>query len=149
MVQHILDYSIKPSWAPIPTTMAVLSQLSLNSKLHPEKLDTPVVYHSHFLVTKWGSCLLSVDKIGIAFRLPAWDRHDALSIEQTFPLVPVLKSALHKSPQSTPLPAGPVKPSKQMWLPSVQLFLPHSWIDTGLVTNNAAKSNKAGVPTHL
>jgi hypothetical protein len=35
------------------------------------------------------------------------------------------------------------------WLPTIQKFLPHSWVDLALVTDKAAKSNNAGVPVHL
>jgi hypothetical protein len=158
-IKHILDYSIKPAWAKIPLDHTGGILLRLDSKLHPERLTTPVVYHSHFSATGWGSQALSTGEIGIVFGLPSWARHDELNLEQTFPFVPIqgmdgclkaiLESTTATSPLQTPSPQAPATALDRTWLPAIRKFLPHSWIDAGLVTTKAVKSDVAGVPTHL
>jgi hypothetical protein len=160
-IQHILDYGVKPQRAQAPTgeptTHAILS---LNDRLHQGELVTPVLYHSHYLATGWGKHLLTVDKLGIAFGLPAWVRHKELDRLQTFPLVPIqvmdgclkgiLASILQPSPLQTPDPSLAAPLTNRSWLPpSIQCFLPHLWIDFCLVTDKAVKQEDAGVATQL
>jgi hypothetical protein len=55
----------------------------------------------------------------------------------------------HPSSNAT-LNSGPAALScDRSWLPKIQKFLPHSWVDSALVTNKATKRNNAGVPVHL
>jgi hypothetical protein len=39
--------------------------------------------------------------------------------------------------------------SSRSWLPTLQRFLPHSWVDSTLVTGKASKRDDAGMPSHL
>jgi hypothetical protein len=131
----------------------------LDDWLHPEYLATPVVYHSHFSATGWGSRSLTPDEVGIAFGLPAWARHADLKIAQSFPCVsvqvmdaclkPILGRVRSKQALQTPAPQDPAIWQAQTWIPTIQNFLPHSWIDADLVTEKAVKSDGAGVLSHL
>jgi hypothetical protein len=158
-IRHVVDYGIKPAWAPLPMAATLKSTLSLNQRLHPECLTTPILYHSEFSSTGWGSHCLSADEIGIAFGLPAWARLSSLVIPRVFPFVPLqildgcLKSVLSSTPRGnslkTPAPPKPVVVTSRSWLRTIQKFLPHSWIDSNLVTDKAVKRDDADAPTHL
>jgi hypothetical protein len=73
----------------------------------------------------------------------------------SFPLVPVqmmdgiLKAygrrKSHQTPLWTPKPGPTISDTKQRWLPSVQRYLPHNWIDPNLVTSKTAKADDAGI----
>jgi hypothetical protein len=156
-IQHVLDYGIKPSWAKPPGLKS--TDLTLNDRLHPDHLATPVLYHTHYSATGWGVRPLSVDEVGIAFGLPAWARLASLTLENSFPMVPIqimdgcLKGILSTVPKVTPLktpaPQTALTACHTTWLPRIQKFLPHSWVDSNLVTDKAVKRDDAGVPTHL
>jgi hypothetical protein len=97
---------------------------------------------------------LTPDEVGIAFGLPAFQRLGGLTMS-SFPLVPVqimdgiLKAygrrESHQTPLRPPIPDPAVADEKQSWLPSVQRFLSHDWIDPILVTSKAAKADDAGI----
>jgi hypothetical protein len=61
----------------------------------------------------------------------------------------ILKSTPSKASLQTPDPQVPAKAHNWTWLPTIHKFFPHTWIDAGLVTEKAVKSDKAFVPTHL
>ncbi len=46
-------------------------------------------------------------------------------------------------------PAPVIPEATRTWLPNLQRFLPHSWIDSSVVTSKAAKRDDAVAPTHL
>jgi hypothetical protein len=52
-------------------------------------------------------------------------------------------------PLHTPAPPAPVLSCDRSWLTTIKKFLPHSWVDSALVTDKAAKRDDAGVPVHL
>jgi hypothetical protein len=141
-IPHVLDYGIKPKWAEAPDSQ--LLTLSLDDRLHPAHLDSLVLYPTHYSATGWGSRVLSADKIGIAFGLPAWARLASLTVTDIFPFVPIqildgcLKGILLSSPKTTPLhtplPQEARGAVNKTWLPRIQRFLPHSWVDANLVT---------------
>jgi hypothetical protein len=93
------------------------------------------------------------------FGLPAWARLPTLDLEQIFPCVPIqimdacLKGILQVSTPTnqflTPAPGQTPVAASQTWLPRIQRFLPHSWIDSALVTKKAVKRDDAGAPTQL
>jgi hypothetical protein len=155
-LRHIIDYSLKPRWSSPPSTRS--QTLSLESRLHPGDLTREVCYHTHFSATGWGTRSLSSDEIGIAFGWPSWARK-ANQEHNSFRFVPVqimdgiLRSLVSEAPPTTPLqtpiPKGASRGSNRSWLPSIQKFLPHSWIDSTLVSAKAAKRDDAGVPSHL
>jgi hypothetical protein len=151
-------YSIKSSWCS-GSPLSLSSKLTMESRLHPGALTTPVVYHTHFLSTGWGTRPLSTDEVGIAFGLPAWARLPTLDLGQVFPLVPIqimdaclkgiLQTLSRRTPLRIPAPSQATAVSSRTWLPRLQRFLPHSWIDSALVTDKAPKRDDARVPTHL
>jgi hypothetical protein len=156
-IHHVIDYGIKPSWAnPLGDQN---STLSLEDCLHPLELGKLVLYPTHYSAMGWGARTLSTDELGIAFGLAAWARASSLQTIQIFPFVPIqvmdgcLKGLLSSSPKLTPLHTPLpqiVKPlSEQTWLPHLQKFLSHTWVDANLVTAKAVKRDNAGVPTHL
>jgi hypothetical protein len=157
-LRHILEHSIKPRWTS-PPSGDTNSSLCLEDRLHPSDLTKDIVYHTHYSATGWGIRCLSPDEVGIAFGWPAWARRSATGSLTAFPCVPLqildgcLQGLLDGVPRTDPLktPSLPPKPSSNdfSWLHRIQKFLPHSWIDSALVTDKAAKRDDAGVPTHL
>jgi hypothetical protein len=133
--------------------------LSLDQRLHPTDLTCDVLYHTHYSTTGWGKRSLSANEVGIAFGWPAWARKGSADLLAAFPSVPLqimdgcLKGITSTAPRLDPLktPALPVIPVSAhfSWIPLIQKFLPHTWVDSGLVTAKAAKRDDAGVPTHL
>jgi hypothetical protein len=158
-IRHIIDYGLKPKWAPAPLDGKSDSTLSINDRLHPCDLGRTVLYHTHYSATGWGSRQLSVDEIGIAFGWPAWARHFTSQLTPVFPSVPlqildgclkgIVESLPGLNPLQTPLPTPGLPASDRSWLPRIQRFLPHSWVDDELITDKAAKRDDAGVPVHL
>lgn len=157
-IRHVLEYSLKPKWAS-PPGIGTAKTLSPDNRLHPDDLLREVLYHSHYSATGWGSRSLSADKIGIAFGWPAWAQRCSSTCLATIPRVPIqvmdgcLRGITSDTPCADPLctPGMAPLPSSQdtSWLPGIQKFLPHTWVDSELVTDKAAKQDNAGVPTHL
>jgi hypothetical protein len=158
-LRHVVDYGLKPKWAPAPSLGKPSSELSLNDRLHPSDLGRSILYHTHYSATGWGIRQLSVDEIGIAFGWPAWARAFTMTLGPFFPSIPVqildgclqgiLKSTPRHDPLQTPMPQPGALVASSTWLPGIQKFLPHSWIDPDLITDKAAKRDDAGVPVHL
>jgi hypothetical protein len=102
---------------------------------------------------------LPIDKIGIAFGWPVWARKLNPCLGQSFPSVPLqildgclqglTFSTLWPSPLLTPSPQATVPSCGGTWLPTIQKFLSHLWVDAALVTGKAAKRDDTCVPTHL
>jgi hypothetical protein len=101
---------------------------------------------------------LTSNELGIAFGLPSWLWHSGQQV-LSFPLVPLqildgclqgilpLIAAAPVLPMIIPAPIGP--DSTRIWLPNLQQFLPHSWIDSLVVTAKAVKHDDAAAPTQL
>jgi hypothetical protein len=99
-----------------------------------------------------------MEEIGIAFRLPTWLRPSKLTLLD-FPVVPIQildgclralvpASGVHQT-ITPPLP-GVVRPFEDCtWLPKLQHYLPHSWVDSSIVTDKAVKSDDADIPSQL
>jgi hypothetical protein len=118
-LRHVLEYSIKPRWAPAPSRDTSSTPLRLEDRLHPSDLNSEILYHTHYSATGWGIRSLSPDEVGITFGWPAWARKSATSLLTAFPCVPLqildgcLQSILGSGPLSNPLitPSLPPKPS--------------------------------------
>lgn len=54
-----------------------------------------------------------------------------------------------ENPLLTPLPCVQVSPVARSWLPIIQRFLPHSWVNMALQTDKASKRDDVGVLTNL
>jgi hypothetical protein len=70
-IQHVLEYSVKPKWAPASTAATTAVTLNLNQRLHTSDLHQEVLYLTHYSATGWGTRSLKPDKIGIAFGWPS------------------------------------------------------------------------------
>jgi hypothetical protein len=84
-------------------------------------------------------------------------RQHVMTVQDSFPSTPVqimdgcLKGLIATVPWVDPLrtsPSATVPKSHRSWLPTIKK-LPHSLVDTKLITAKAAKCNDAGIPTHL
>jgi hypothetical protein len=108
IIRHVLDYTLKPKWAPPPLLGEPSPHLSVNERLHPDDFTKSVLYHTHYLATGWGSQQLSIGEVGIAFGWPAWARKINLQLNPSFPSVPVqimdgcLKGILDSIPKPIP-----------------------------------------------
>jgi hypothetical protein len=156
-VGHILDHGIRPQT--LPTGYNSEEALGLGNRINPGQLDQVVAYRSAYSRTGWGLRQLTPDELGIAFGLPSWLRTNDL-LATHFPFVPVqimdgcLKAlcgtsanVTHQLP--TPKPRSLDRGSGKTWLPKLQRFLSHDWINVDYVTSKAAKSDGAEVPTAL
>ena len=153
-IAHILDHGIRPR----SRSEHFVGGIPATRLLHPENLGVEILYRSSFTSTGWGSRSLNVDELGIAFGLPSWLRHPNLRFD-TFPFVPIqildgcLRGVLPLVDLHPSLPVIPpvvlIPPSTRTWLPALQTYLPHQWIDTSVVTAKAAKHDDADAPTHL
>jgi hypothetical protein len=125
----------------------------------------PVVYKSpHFCRTGWGFRSLSLKELACSFDLPS-PSHSVVDCREIFTdLLPLklleapLQHVLSSLASSVPAPApsvtllpmlGVAPPTHKTWLPSIKKFLPDSWCDETLISDKAAKSDKAPVPIHL
>jgi hypothetical protein len=65
----------------------------------------------------------------------------------------ILKSLVSEAPSRsllrTPIPRSALSGSNRSWLPLIREFLLHSWVDSTLVSDKAAKRDDAGVPIRL
>jgi hypothetical protein len=53
-IHHVVDYSLKPCWAPAPIN-GQNQGLTLDLRLHPEDLTCDIFYYTHYSATGWGS----------------------------------------------------------------------------------------------
>jgi hypothetical protein len=147
-IAHILDHSIRPT----VRTADYKKAIPASRLLHPHSLGDEVLYRSSFTSTGWGSRPLTADELGVAFGFPSWLRHEGLSIA-SFPVVPIqlldgcLRGLLPQVTAKQPLPPIQLAPkpvaSTKTWLPRLQKFLSHDWIDGSVVTSKAAKRDDA------
>jgi hypothetical protein len=151
---HVLDHTVRPK----PSTEPSGETLTMADRLHPDLKDIEVTFQTSFIASGWGRRNLTLDEIGVAFGFPSWLRLCASSLD-VFPVVPIqiLDGCLRALPQATtrhvaivpPLPPALVEASDSTWLPAVERFLPHTWVDASLVTDKAVKHDNADAPTHL
>jgi hypothetical protein len=153
-VGHVLDHSNRPRPASGPDAPGILA----SCLLPVSSLDSDIIYQTSFTATGWGRRKLSEDELGIAFGFPLWLRL-ARPSSHIFPLIPVqillgcLRSILALSPKTSVLPIGSLGPSVGTptctWLPSIQKYLSHEWVDSSLATDKVVKHDDADFPSHL
>jgi hypothetical protein len=156
-VGHVLDHGIRPKT--LPTGYQSEESMRVDGRVNPRFIEQPIVYRSAFSPSGWGLWELTPDELGIAVGLPSWLRNDDLPALH-FPFVPVqimdgcLKAlcatptnVIHQLP--TPKPRSLQAGRNQTWLPELQRYLSHAWINDDYVTAKAAKSDAAEVPTAL
>eukprot|EP00980_Cylindrotheca_fusiformis_P022018 scaffold8903_cov106-Cylindrotheca_fusiformis.AAC.3 len=128
---------------------------------------TPILIPSRFSPSGFGIRSVTPRELFSAWDLPLWapvpiTRRAAAAALQGFPpLGPLLRlsdAAIHAlGPPALPvqgLPLAPLSTSDpsdlhRSWLPQLQCWLPHDWIDRSLLTPKAAKADAAELPTHL
>ena len=154
---HILDHGIKPRV--VSATFDHSQALTSEDRLDPRALVQDIVYRTSFTHNGWGVRSLTPDELGIAFGLPSWLRLRDLTPAH-FPFVPIqildgcLQALCGKEHNvvhalETPAPRHLPKPATRTWLPSVDRFLPHTWINDSFVTAKATKRDDAAPPTEL
>jgi hypothetical protein len=158
-ISHFLDYSIQPhssSSKDIPTCY------SGDDLLNMDQVQKPVRYQTHFSCTGWGKRPLSFDELGVALGLSLRLRGTQLP-PTALPHIPiqimdgVLQGAFNAIRKQVPTDkvtlgkqsAPKAKHQTRTWLPALGEFLSHDWINPDLVTDKAAKSDDAEVPTSL
>eukprot|EP00980_Cylindrotheca_fusiformis_P005545 scaffold1173_cov84-Cylindrotheca_fusiformis.AAC.3 len=128
----------------------------------------PLLIHSRFSPSGFGLRSLTPRELFSAWDLPLWSpsppvtRRATASVLQGFPpLSPLLRLAdaavqLLGPPGSpvhglalAPLPTLDPSDLHRSWLPRLQRWLSHDWIDRSLLTPKAAKVDGADLPTHL
>jgi hypothetical protein len=156
-VGHVLDHGIQPKT--LPTGCKSEESIGVDGRVNLRSIKQPIVYRLAYSPTGWGTGTLTPDELGIAFGLPSWLRTDNLSAFH-FPFVPVqimdgCLKALCATATSithqllTPKPRSSHTGSGQTWLPKLEHYLSHAWINDDYVTSKAAKSDAAEVPTAL
>jgi hypothetical protein len=157
-VGHVFDHGLRPE--PVDSSDPATHPLavSLDWVLHPEALHVDILHPTTYYASGWGLRGLTPDELGIAFGFPAWLRSGGLKATD-FPIVPIqvldacLKSVLDTRPFVSPLipVETPVVPEAESatWLPSLQKFLPNSWIDESTISAKAAKNDDSAVPTAM
>jgi len=137
--------------------------LEVGDLLHPLHLDRAVCYKSGRSHTGTITRALVPEELGLVYGLPTWLRAGGLDHPSTFAIIPVqildgfLKPVLREAPAErqgrfdarVPTRAPDRPRPAAVWFKSIRAALPGSWIDTTLVTDKAAKSDKAAVPKHL
>jgi hypothetical protein len=157
-IGHVFDHGLRPELVDNPDPAAHPLAVTLDWILHPEALHVEVLHPTTYYASGWGKRSLTPDELGIAFGFPAWLRSGGLSA-QDFPIVPIqvmdacLKSVLDTRPFVSPLvPLAATVVSEaasSTWLPSIQKFLPNSWIDESTISAKAAKNDDSSVPTAM
>ena len=137
--------------------------LEVGDLLHPLQLDRVVRYPSGRSFNGSITRALVPEELGLVYGLPTWLRAGGLAQPSSFAILPLqildgfLKSVLRQAPTErqgrfdarAPVRAPDRPRPAEVWFESIQAALPGSWIDATLVTDKAAKSDKAGVPKHL
>jgi hypothetical protein len=157
-VGHVFDYGLRPEPVVSIDPLDHPGTISLDSVLHPADLGRDVLHPTAFYASGWGIRALTADELGIAFGFPGWLRAGGLTVAD-FPIVPVqtmdacLRSVLLARKFVSPLVPVPVErlsaPPSSTWLPTLQKFLPHSWIDESTISSKAVKHDNAAVPTAM
>jgi hypothetical protein len=153
-IGHILDRGICPNNWSLTKASACLDPMTPQSRLDTNHLGRELLYQAHQTASGRGLQALTPDKVSIAFGLPAFQRLGGFAMV-FFPLVPlqimdgILKAygreKSHQTPLRTPMPGPALSDEKQSWLPLIQRFLSHDWIDPSLVTSKAANADDAGI----
>jgi hypothetical protein len=173
-IASIMDASVKPRF--LTSREKPDHALSAQELLSPLHLEQPVMCSTRFYSSGWGIRSLTTGELASAFGFSVRLRMgeiSKLSFNVCVPiqllhsiLLPVLTSTgptigckRHKiqwDPIREPrlIGTGSVLDTdgalaKRSWLPSIQRWLSHQWIDPELVTATAAKRDDACVPTSL
>jgi hypothetical protein len=139
----------------------------LDDLLLPSDLRRDVFLPSHFSYTGWGLRSLSLSELACAFDLPLWAQlapealtaWEGLLSQHSFPPVVIgarllhfyvptfLAHVLEETPSVTPTSSQPGRKRQTgaTYLPELDRFLPHSWIDQALVSDKAVKADDSEI----
>jgi hypothetical protein len=152
---HIIDFGAAAYEVP----SAVQTRHKLSERLQPGAVQRQVRYRTPCSVNAWGCRRLTISELGIAFGIPSYFR-TAVEHATLFPLVPLqildeILSALMDTRVVAPSFIAKVAraaipaPLTKTWLPTLQKFLSHEWIDLEKITDDAAKRDDAAAPVSL
>lgn len=149
----------------VPGTAAVESSLSQSDLLPVQDPLAKICLPCHFGLSGFGLRSLHIQEFGAAWDMPLWSAFQPTKASFDFisSLVPMktLVAASDaflatlqlkfSSEGGNPLPALTVAPgdSRGVWLPSLNVWLLHDWMDVSLLTAKAAKADNSGIPVHL
>lgn len=174
-LKHVIQHSIRPcciSGSAACDHRTRRTHLHITDRLRPGYLDQPVIYPTHFCASGWGMRPLSPGELADIYGFPVRLKIHIDQQPEVFPLLvpfgllhsmvlPLLRlptmpgsgsklSALsNKRVRLDSLPSVSASDDAGTWLPHIQRWLPHTWIDTSLVTNKAVKADNAGIPVTL
>ena len=151
----------------LPAGSAQESDLHLSDRLHPRRPFQSILIPSRFSPSGYGRRSLSFHELCLAWDMPLWSLPPRVP-KQFFTyvsswspiksLTAMVDAALSVVPLSdgsslglSPLPSLilPFLDPRGTWLPSLQAWLPPTWIDSSLVTEKAVKVDDSNIPTHL
>ena len=160
---HLLDHSTLPSACSREPTFAHLTPDELLPMTAPL---LPVVFPTHATRSKWGVRELTSKEIALCLDAPLWiisnpvllglfSQHHAegLIIPLKMLQAPLQSLLVALAPASPgPLQANVLTPTcsedpRGSWLPLLNMWLPHSWVDASSVTAKAAKHDDAEIYT--
>jgi hypothetical protein len=158
LLGHIFDYGLRPEPVTSIDPADHPGAMMLDHILHPSDLGRAVLSPTAFYASGWGIRPLTADKLGIALVFPLGCVRGGLS-DLAFPIVPVqimdacLWSVLQVKTFVSPLVPVPTvrldDTPTSTWLPALQKFLLHSWIDKSTISSKAVKHDNAAVPTAM
>ena len=164
---HILEHGDRPR---VCSEQLDFPHLSVDSLLPLGFPLLDVAFHSYSSRTGWGRRQLNNAELAGAMDLPLWfslsahfdpwlERHSRGLVMPLKPFQTMLKCLFDSSDPIPPndsgvstrsvLPPSPSTISSDTWLPTLGLTLPGIWVESGVVTDKAAKADDAQVHTHL
>jgi hypothetical protein len=163
-LHHVVDFGLRPVCVKA-NDPRLIRALTLKHLLHPSFIQQPITYPTHFCCSGVGYRSLTANELATVFGFPVITRVGGLQLDDFESFLPsqLLHAILDSpgiKPRSLPVqtPSIQVKPrlplyafpcETRSWIPSVQHWLPHVWIDTTLVTSKAAKRDDARIATAM
>eukprot|EP00980_Cylindrotheca_fusiformis_P027010 scaffold18391_cov83-Cylindrotheca_fusiformis.AAC.3 len=165
-LRAIIDHkTFLPHWNPDADPAPQLSEDDLLPVATPL---APIRIHSRFGASGFGLRSLTPRELFAAWDVPLWTtppltRRSTASLLNGFPPLGLLLRLADAAitvvaPPAVPIHGASLAPLSsafdpsdlhRSWLPSLQRWLPHEWIDSSLLTPKAAKADNAMLPTHL
>ena len=153
-IKHYVNHGSRPSSVILPYHDI---RYYGDDVLNPAKLHLPVIYPTHFTATGYGIRSLTNEELSHCFGIESWNGTVHVP---PIPPMQVLHVLIRHLPGGSegPLPfhtnkwptsALSSKSSTATWIPSINSFLPHTWMDTTIDNSTAVKSDDAEVPTSL
>jgi hypothetical protein len=170
-IRSIFDFGARPHPCQPPSERspsAAPSHYTLDDILLTQHYTLPVKLPSSFCASGWGVRRLTHSELSKAHGFP-WTlamQNEVDPLLFTFPPIQILDAITDGYLSEVQLALWDIAPSQvtaadvataliptplddQSWIPALQRFLPHSWIDPSLITTKAIKSDNASGPSHL